>query len=196
MKSKQTVIKSSIIVLMLVIFDQVTKYFATIKLKANDAYVIINDVFELQYLENESAAFSLDPVSIIHHFFPIKVFDENPALFLKTKMIFFIVLTAICIFLLIKLYLRIPDIKRYMVLNGVIIDLVAGALGNLIDRIIHNYVIDFFYFSLINFPIFNVADNYVSCSVFVLAYLILFFLKEDDFEKIFPSKKKNESKGK
>ena len=196
MKSKQTVIKSSIIVLMLVIFDQVTKYFATIKLKANDAYVIINDVFELQYLENQSAAFSLDPVSIIHHFFPIKAFDENPALFLKTKMIFFIVLTAICIFLLIKLYLRIPDIKRYMVLNGVIIVLVAGALGNLIDRIIHNYVIDFFYFSLINFPIFNVADIYVTCSVFVLAYLILFFLNEDDFEKIFPSKKKNESKGK
>ena len=124
------------------------------------------------------------------------MFDENPALFLKTKMIFFIVLTAICIFLLIKLYLRIPDIKRYMVLNGVIIVLVAGALGNLIDRIIHNYVIDFFYFSLINFPIFNVADIYVTCSVFVLAYLILFFLKEDDFEKIFPSKKKNESKGK
>ena len=166
MKSKQTVIKSSIIVLMLVIFDQVTKYFATIKLKANDAYVIINDVFELQYLENESAAFSLDPVSIIHHFFPIKVFDENPALFLKTKMIFFIVLTAICIFLLIKLYLRIPDIKRYMVLNGVIIVLVAGALGNLIDRVVRGYVVDFIATPFI--ATFNIADSLVVIGVFLL----------------------------
>ena len=48
---------------------------------------------------------------------------------------------------------------------------------------------DFFYFSLINFPIFNVADIYVTVAAFLFIFLLLFIFKEDDLEKIFPSKK-------
>ena len=69
----------------------------------------------------------------------------------------------------------------------------AGAFGNLIDRIRLDYVIDFFYFELINFPIFNVADIYVSCSVVVLLLLFIFYYKEEDMEVLLPSKKKKDA---
>ena len=48
-----------------------------------------------------------------------------------------------------------------------------------------NYVVDFFYFKLIDFPIFNVADIYVTVSAAVLAVLILLYYKEEDLERIF-----------
>ena len=55
----------------------------------------------------------------------------------------------------------------------------------MIDRIRLGYVVDFFYFNLIDFPIFNVADIYVTCAVAALAVLILWYYKEEDFERIF-----------
>ena len=68
----------------------------------------------------------------------------------------------------------IPPIRIVAVL------IVAGAIGNMIDRVVHQYVIDFFYFKLINFPIFNVADIYVvvACILFIL--LMLFYYKEEE----------------
>ena len=57
----------------------------------------------------------------------------------------------------------------------------AGAVGNMIDRVSQGYVVDFLYFKLINFPVFNVADIYVTVSVVCFAVLILFYYKEDDF---------------
>ena len=62
-------------------------------------------------------------------------------------------------------------------------------IGNLLDRIINNYVVDFFYFCLINFPIFNVADIYVTVAAFMFIILGLFYYKEDDFSVIFPDRK-------
>ena len=67
-----------------------------------------------------------------------------------------------------------------MPLRLVLVFLSAGAAGNLIDRVSLHYVRDFIYFSLIDFPVFNVADIYVTCSVFVLAYLIVFHYREED----------------
>ena len=66
--------------------------------------------------------------------------------------------------------------------------LFAGGIGNFIDRVRFNYVVDFFYFKLIDFPIFNVADIYVSVSCVFLAILIIFFYKDKDFD--FLGKKK------
>ena len=57
------------------------------------------------------------------------------------------------------------------------------------SRIVNNYVVDFFYFSLINFPIFNVADIYVTVAAFMFIILGLFYYKEEDFSLIFPDKK-------
>lgn len=70
--------------------------------------------------------------------------------------------------------------------------LTAGALGNFIDRLRLGYVVDFFYFSLINFPVFNVADIFVVISFIGIAVSILFIYKDDEFE--FLSIRKRESK--
>lgn len=60
--------------------------------------------------------------------------------------------------------------------------LAAGAVGNLIDRVFRGYVIDFIYFSLIDFPVFNVADIYVVCSGIFLVFCVCFKYKdENDF---------------
>ena len=50
-------------------------------------------------------------------------------------------------------------------------------------------ILDFFYFELIDFPIFNVADIYVTCATIVLALLILFYYKEEELDCLFPKKK-------
>ena len=60
-------------------------------------------------------------------------------------------------------------------------------------RLVQDYVVDFFYFVLIDFPIFNVADIYVTVAAFLLIVLGLFYYREDDFERIMPSKKKKDT---
>jgi len=49
--------------------------------------------------------------------------------------------------------------------------LAAGALGNLYDRLAHGKVTDMFYFRLINFPVFNVADSCITVAAVLLVYL-------------------------
>ena len=58
--------------------------------------------------------------------------------------------------------------------------LVSGALGNFIDRIFRGYVVDFIYVSLIDFPVFNLADVYVVCGGILLLLLVCFYYKDDD----------------
>lgn len=180
---------SGFITLILIIFDQLTKYLAVINLKDKQPFTILENIFELHYLENQSAAFGSDIVSILQRIFKIQYFYDNPDKFITFKMIVFAILTVIVVALLIIAYLRIPIDKRYFWINICIILFISGAIGNLIDRVFNHYVVDFFYFSLINFPIFNVADIYVTVAAFLFIFLLLFYYKEEDFEKIFPSKK-------
>lgn len=194
MKTKKTIGISGLIVLFLVALDQLVKYLSYANLRGKEPFVIMNDVFELHYLENESAAFGIDPVSILHRIFHFKYFDENPAAFLNAKMIFFVIITlAILIWLIVFYCKRIPSDKRFRYLDWTIIAFVAGAIGNLIDRVVHNYVIDMFYVKAIEFPIFNVADIYVTVAAIALILLGCFYYKSDDFDLLFPSKKKDNS---
>lgn len=180
---------SGFITLILIVFDQLTKYLAVINLKDKQPFTILENIFELHYLENQSAAFGSDIVSILQRIFKIQYFYDNPDKFITFKMIVFAILTVIVVALLIIAYLRIPTDRRYFWINICIILFVSGAIGNLIDRVFNHYVVDFFYFSLINFPIFNVADIYVTVAAFLFIFLLLFYYKEEDFEKMFPSKK-------
>ena len=66
----------------------------------------------------------------------------------------------------------------------------GGAIGNMIDRLQHDYVVDFIYIVLINFPIFNVADMYVTFSTVLLIIQILFVYSENDFHFLSFKKKK------
>ena len=164
--SKSDKIHLYLIGLCLVIFmvglDQLTKYLAVIKLKGQPSVVLIKNVFELHYLENQGAAFSM----------------------LQGKKMFFIIITVFMIVCLTYILGRIPAKKPFFVFHGIIIALIAGAIGNFIDRIRFDYVIDFFYFSLINFPIFNVADIYITCAMILFVIVFLFFCKEEDLDQL------------
>lgn len=162
----------------LIAFDQLTKYLVKIHLKANNDVVIIKNVFVLQYLENRGAAFGM----------------------LQNQLIFFAVMTLLIIGLIVFVLYRIHKIKtdstiqpnvgkRYFWLQLILVFLTAGAIGNLIDRIRLNYVIDFLYFKLIDFPIFNVADCYVTLSASALILFGLFYYKEEDINRLFPPRK-------
>jgi signal peptidase II len=181
----------SILIVILVAIDQLTKFLAETFLASNGPVVIWPGVFELRYLENQSAAFGFDLVSFLQSKVRFAYFIEHPDVFLRLKMSIFAVITiAVCIFLL-HVFRRVPEgRKRFLPMDSILVAFIAGAIGNCIDRIVRGYVVDFFYFSLINFPIFNVADIYVTISAFFIVVLGLFYYQEEDFEEIFPSKKK------
>ena len=188
-KTNKQFLLSTVIVAVLVVIDQITKAMAVLFLKNKPAIPIIKDVFELKYLENTSAAFGMDPISLLHKVFQFEIFNTNPELYLNVRMGFFYLLTFVMIWLLGLLYLRIPNEKRFRYMDWIMIFMIAGAIGNLIDRVMQQYVVDFLYFKLINFPIFNVADIYVTCAAIALLILGLIYYKDEDIERIFPSKK-------
>ena len=133
-----------------------------IHLKDQPPYVILQNIFQLEYLENRGAAFGL----------------------FQDKRIFFYLSVILISVIVVWFYSRVPMDRKYMPLRICAVLLIAGAYGNFIDRIRLNYVIDFFYFKLIDFPIFNVADIYVTVSSFLIILLIFFYYKEDDLERI------------
>ncbi|MEY8390637.1 signal peptidase II [Lachnospiraceae bacterium] len=146
-----------------IFLDQFTKYLALTHLKDGTSVILIPGVFQLHYLENRGAAFGM--MQGMKHWFVIG--------------------TILLLGIIIVLYLRSPMEKKYKWTRFIMILVASGAIGNLIDRLRLDYVVDFFYFELINFPIFNVADIYVSCGTVLLIFLGLFYYKEEDFEKFF-----------
>ena len=151
---------------LLVILDQITKNLAVVYLKDKPAYVIWDGVFELHYLENRGAAFGM----------------------LQNQKFLFVAIAAVILAIICYVLLKLPRNKHYAMLEMLLVLIASGAVGNMIDRVQFNYVVDFFYFKLIDFPIFNVADIYVSVSCVLLAILVIFFYKDEDFE--FLGKKK------
>ena len=144
----------------LVWLDQWSKGLAVTHLKGQEPFVLWEGVFELNYLENRGAAFG--------------IFQGQKAVFL--------VCTVLILGLVAFYYLRLPKGRRFYPIRLVGVLLTAGAIGNLIDRTVNSYVVDFFYFKLIDFPVFNVADCYVTVGAALLAVLILFYYKEEELE--------------
>lgn len=162
-----SLITDFILCILLIALDQVTKYFAIRYLKDKPAIVLAEGIFELRYLENRGAAFGM----------------------LQNQKVFFILISLIVLTAIAYFLFKMPQEKKYVPLHFLLVLIASGAIGNMIDRIRLEYVVDFFYFVLINFPIFNVADIYVSVSCVVLAILMLFVYKDEDLE--FASRKKN-----
>ena len=138
--------------------DQWTKYLAVLHLKGQSPIVLWEGVFELHYLENRGAAFGI----------------------LQGQKAVFLVCTLVILMLIAFYYNRLPGERKFFPMRLVAVLLAAGAVGNLIDRMRYSYVVDFLYFKLIDFPVFNVADCYVTVGAVLLAVLILFVYKEED----------------
>lgn len=148
------------LIIILILEDQLTKLWALAELRGSEGISVITGIFELQYLENRGAAFGI----------------------LQNHQVLFLLITVLAAVLLTYIYARIPDEKKYIPLRICYVLLMAGAFGNMIDRAFRGYVVDFFYFKLIDFPIFNVADIYVTVTMVLLMGLILFYYKEEDLE--------------
>ncbi|MCR5650625.1 MAG: signal peptidase II [Lachnospiraceae bacterium] len=145
---------------LLFFIDRLSKIWACDTLRGKDAFVLVPGVFEFSYLENYGAAFGI----------------------LQNFRIFFIVMGVAFLLIMMFFLLKLPPTKKYRLLRICFVFMAAGAAGNLYDRIFFNYVIDFIYFSYINFPVFNVADCYVTVSTAVLIILLLFVFREEDLD--------------
>lgn len=149
--------------------DQFTKGLAVAHLKGAQPITLIPGVLELRYLENRGAAFG----------------------FLQNQKVFFIGMTCLVLALLLYALWRMPasaPYRMFHIMGGI---LGAGALGNFLDRLRLDYVVDFIYISLIDFPIFNVADMYIS-GICMFGLIIVFFghPEEKDFAFLLPGRKK------
>ena len=149
-------------IIVLVVLDQSTKILAVKHLKDQPDIPILKDIFELSYVENRGAAFGM----------------------MQNKQTFFIITTVLVVAAILWIFHTMPMEKKFIPGRVTLIFIIAGAIGNYIDRVSQGFVVDFLYFKLINFPVFNVADIYVTCSVFVLAFLLLFYYKEEDLDRI------------
>ena len=133
----------------LVGLDQLTKHWAVVFLKGQEPLVLWPGVFELRYCENPGVAFSL----------------------LEHQRWIFIPVTLMIVALFLVMLFR-SELRRHWMFRGSCVLILAGGVGNLIDRIAYGVVTDFLYVKLIDFPIFNFAD----CCVVVGAVLFFSFL--------------------
>lgn len=154
------------VTLLLIGLDQWTKYLAVLHLKGQENAVLWKGVFELEYRENTGAAFSI----------------------LQGKSWFLIGFTALAL-LLVAVFLCLSKLGRAKWVRAAGVLILAGGIGNLIDRIFRGFVVDFLYFSLIDFPVFNLADCCVCIGAALLIVYTLFFYRET------PESKKEETIG-
>ena len=155
-KTKYTKYKSNIYSMGIVIFiiDRFIKFMITNHLVELKEYSIIKNFFSICFVKNEGAAFSI----------------------LQGKTIIIVIISLIMLFLLDK---YIGNIKKGNKLELASFGLIIGGiLGNLFDRLIYHYVIDYLLFRFGNYtyPIFNFAD---SCIVIGVILLIIDYIRSE-----------------
>lgn len=159
-KKKIALIIDVIAIAILIFLDQFTKHLAVVHLKDQESKVIIPKVLELTFLKNRGAAFGI----------------------LQDQKVFFVMIAVMILVVIAYVLFQLPMEKKYMFLQIILVMIASGAAGNMIDRVRNDYVVDFISFVIINFPIFNVADIYVTVSTIVFILLFLFYYKEKDFD--------------
>lgn len=171
-------------VLAIIAIDQWTKLLTLKYVKDTQGFYIINKILRIFFVKNEGMAWGM----------------------LQNKQIVFIIITPIVIAALIYIFYKMPFDKKYVLMRICLIFLTGGAIGNLIDRVdildreallggvftagnvFHGYVVDMIYAEIINFPVFNIADSFITVGFALLMISILFIYKEKDFEFIFGKK--------
>ena len=156
---KKILIWNLICLFFLNILDRLAKFAAEYYCE-NENYVILKDTFEITYLKNVGGAFGI----------------------LDNQRFFFIFIAALFICLIIFFMIAIPNDQRFNALHIWMSFVLAGIIGNMADRIVYGYVIDWIYISKINFPVFNLSDVFITLGTFFTIITVLFRLKEKDFE--------------
>ena len=151
-KVKSKFVLVTLIVISLVLIDQVTKILVYIEKERIGTGIPILNFFNIVYVENRGISFG--------------IFSSYDASFYLGILSFLI---SFYIIFIIKMTQEIWEIVGLSLILG-------GALGNGIDRVINNYVIDFFDFHLNNFhwPAFNFADSFITVGGIIFFWRIFF----------------------
>lgn len=139
-----------LIAAVIVLADQLIKFFVLNELKPIGTIKVIDGVFNLTYVENRGVAFGI---------------------FQDMRWVF-VAVTCILLFLIIfYMFKKRPKGKLFYICAGMII---GGGVGNLIDRLVHGYVVDYLAVSFFP-PVCNFADYCITIGVFILVIYIIFF---------------------
>lgn len=157
----------SLFVAVAVVLDQVTKYFIVAKIPLGESVPFLPGVLQLTYVQNNGAAFSS--------------FQGRQGLFL----LIFLIFTGIVLYEYFKKPMAFTRFERWCIAA-----IYAGGLGNMIDRIRQGFVVDMFDTVFMEFPVFNVADCFITCGCVLLMAHLAFFNK-----KFWKDEKKHGSKG-
>ena len=150
MKHTKKHVSCTIMIILIVAFDQITKYFASLKLADGSVAKFIPGVVQFKYAENTGMAFSM---------------------LSGARWVFIALTVVVCVGVFYYLFSnRCKSLWLYWSL-GVIL---SGGIGNLIDRIRFGYVVDFIEPTFVNFAIFNIADCAVTCGAVVLVGYLLY----------------------
>ena len=149
-----------IAVVILILLDQGTKFWALASLKPIHNMTLVEGFMDLTFVENRGVAFGM----------------------FSGQRWFILLLTGIIAVRLIWFYKVMPKKKEYFPLRVSLVMVLSGAIGNIIDRLFRGYVVDFFEFTFFEWPVFNVADIYVVVGVTLLALMILFVVKDEDLD--------------
>ncbi len=157
---------------LLIALDRVSKILTEVYLEGREPVSLLFDAFELLYSENRGAAFGM----------------------MQGQQIFFAVIALFVLIAALYVTLKLPgfDAPHYNLLKLCVILLTAGAFGNMTDRLTQGYVVDFIYFKLINFPVFNIADICVTCGALLLIGVLVFYYTDDDLSVLSFKKKQRE----
>ncbi len=139
------------VIVSLVLFDYLTKYFVKTKFFPFTKINVIEHFLNLVYVKNKGIAFGF--------------LSTLPEYMRKIFLIWIPVLTCVVLFFYI---LSSKKISKLATVGFILI--ISGAIGNLVDRIFYGYVVDFldFYFKGFHWPAFNFADSYISVGIFFI----------------------------
>ena len=135
-----------IIVLLVLALDQLSKLILNANLALNESIPLVKGVFSLTLVHNRGAAFGI----------------------FKNQVYIFIFISVIAIALVYSMLKNNKSDKLYSLSLNLIL---AGALGNLFDRVFLGYVIDFLDFHI--WPVFNIADSAITCGTLILGWVVL-----------------------
>jgi signal peptidase II len=147
----------AVMIVVMVALDRWSKIWAQDVLMKVDTIPLLQNVFHLTYVENRGAAFSI----------------------LHGRVGFLILFTGLVLVgLFVLLYTSVKK-GESKVLVAALTLVIGGAIGNMYDRIVLGYVVDYFDFRWINFAVFNVADVFVVCGSLLLGIYLIFIEGKD-----------------
>lgn len=144
-----------IVAAFIILIDQLSKYLVSTKVYFAQNITLIENILSITKIFNTGAAFSI----------------------LEDNTLFLILFSALAAIIIIIYILKIKALNFVYVLSWGLI--LGGTLGNLIDRLLHGYVIDFIKLDFINFPIFNMSDISINIGAFIIILCSLIKIRRE-----------------